>query len=179
MGWAGNVWTGVERWIDVERLWDRLKGKLSTERYIELTYESLIQEPKARLCEICAFVGIPYDPAMLTYHLHSTYASPDPKLIGQWRQKLSDRGIRLVESRIGSMLEARGYELSGLEPLRVGRVMHWQLRLQDRWTRMRFRQRRYGGPLWLADVLSRRLRLEGWRRRVQVKLNQVDTVHLK
>ena len=179
MGWAGNVWTGVEQWVDVERLWDRLKGKLSTERYIELTYESLIQEPEARLREICAFVGIPYAPAMLTYHLHSTYARPDPKLISQWRHKLSDRAIRLAESRIGSMLEVRGYELSGLEPLRVGRVMRWQLRLQNRWTRMRFRQRRYGGPLWLADVLSRRLRLEAWRRRVQLKLNQVDTAHLK
>jgi hypothetical protein len=29
MGWAGNVWTGVTRWIEAERLWDEVRGDLA------------------------------------------------------------------------------------------------------------------------------------------------------
>ena len=28
MGWAGNTWVGVERWMEAERLWDRVRSSL-------------------------------------------------------------------------------------------------------------------------------------------------------
>jgi len=42
MGWAGNVYTGVERWIEAESLWDKLSQSIPPERQIEVTYETLI-----------------------------------------------------------------------------------------------------------------------------------------
>jgi hypothetical protein len=32
MGWAGNVWTGVERWLEAESTWSRLRDDLPRER---------------------------------------------------------------------------------------------------------------------------------------------------
>lgn len=36
--------------------------------YLEVRYEALVQDPQAELRRICAFLEIPYDPSMLTYH---------------------------------------------------------------------------------------------------------------
>ena len=104
MGWAGNVWTGVERWIEAEHLWAKLSKNLSSEQQIEITYETLIKEPVETLTALCNFIGVPYDPAMLSYPQTTPYSLPDPKLIGQWQRKQSEHEIQLVESRISDML---------------------------------------------------------------------------
>jgi hypothetical protein len=70
---------------------------------------------------------------MISYPETTTYDLPDPSYIGQWRRKLSEYEIRLVESRIGKMLMKRGYKLSGLPPLTVTSTMEKKLRLQDWW----------------------------------------------
>src|SRR5690606_33013071 len=43
MGWAGNTWTGTTGWLEAEETWERLKGILTPDRYVELTYEDLIR----------------------------------------------------------------------------------------------------------------------------------------
>jgi hypothetical protein len=179
MGWAGNVWTGIDRWIDAESLWERLKEDVPAQRRIEVQYERLIRDPAKELTAVCDFIGIPYDPLMLTYPQTTTYSFPDPKLIEQWRYKLSREEIRLIESRISDMLVKRGYELSGLSPLQVTASRRWQLRLQDWWARWVFRIKRYGLALFLLDYLSRRLRLRQWQKRIKLQLNAIDTAYLK
>src|SRR5690606_30898833 len=67
MGWAGNVWTGVERWVTAEQLWDRLRHRLTEARMLEVRYEDLLAAPDRVLARTCAFVGVDYAPAMLTY----------------------------------------------------------------------------------------------------------------
>ncbi len=179
MGWAGNVWTGVERWIEAERLWVKLCQKISAEQRIEVTYEELIAEPVETLTRLCDFIGISYDQKMMGYSKKTTYDIPDSRYIGQWRGKLSELEIQLVESRIGEMLVERGYESSGLPTLNVSSVMEKRLKLQDWWACAQFRARRYGLPLFLSDYLSRRLSLEQWQKSVKFKLNTIDRAYLK
>lgn len=68
---------------------------------------------------------------MLTYPESTTYSAPDPQLVSQWKQKLSDREVRLVETRIGTMLGDRGYELSGLPSLKISPQQALALRLHN------------------------------------------------
>lgn len=179
MGWAGNVWTGVERWIEAEHLWTRLSKNLSSDQHIEVTYETLIAKPVETLTDLCNFIGVPYSPAMLTYPQTTPYSLPDPKLIGQWRRKLSEQEIQLVESRISDMLVERGYQLSEFPQLQIPPDMEQRLRLQDWWARVRYRIQRYGITLFLSDYLSRRLKLKLWQKVVKQKLNNIDSSKIK
>ena len=83
MNWAGNVWTGIERWIEAEKLWSQLKETISPEQYIEIRYETLIAKPVETLTYLCNFIGTSYDPAMLGYAQTTTYDLPDTKLLYQ------------------------------------------------------------------------------------------------
>lgn len=179
MGWAGNVWTGVERWIEAEQLWTKLRASLTQDRYIEITYESLISDPQATLKKVSNFIGIPYDSSMLSYCESTTYETPNPAFIAQWQRKMSNRDIQLVESRIADMLVERGYSLSGLPSITVSKAMAKQLKLQDWWGRLEFRINRNGLKLFIADYLSRKLGLTLWQKQVRLKLNQIETTHLK
>jgi hypothetical protein len=178
MGWAGNVWRGVERWIEAENLWANLRPQIPADRRLEVTYEALIQDPIAQLTRICDFIGIPYDDAMLQYPTSTTYSFPDPQHISQWRQKLSPWEIQLIESRTASMLVERGYPLSNLS---TPNPQPWQpfLTLEDWLMRRSFRLRRYGFGLLASDWLARNLGLESWQKHLQIQLNQVDNLHLK
>ncbi|NET34050.1 MAG: sulfotransferase [Cyanothece sp. SIO1E1] len=179
MGWAGNVWTGIERWIEAECLWDHLCQQVPTERRIELTYEALIAEPVETLTRLCAFIGIPYQSAMMSYSRTTTYDFPDARFIGRWKHQLSDHEIQLVESRIADKLLKHGYELSGLPALKVTPAMRQRIKWQDWWARAQFRWRRNGLPLFLSSYLSRRLGIKAWQKHVQLKINVIETGYLK
>ncbi|MEP0844553.1 MAG: sulfotransferase, partial [Phycisphaerae bacterium] len=158
----------------VETLWDRLKTTLADDRYVEITYLNLTRGPEDVLRRICGFLGVEYDPRMLEYDRHTSYEPPNPKLAQQWRRKMPSRDIQLVESRIADLLVARGYELSGLPPIRPSALERLYLRLQDRLARCAFRVRRYGWRLWLASVIARRVGTRGWKRRLTLRCNEID-----
>lgn len=44
---------------------------------------------------------------------------------------------------------------------------------------MRFRLKRYGLKLWMADVLSRRIGPRAWQKVIRLKLNEIDRRDLK
>lgn len=179
MGWSGNVWTGVDRWLEAEKIWENLQQRIPEDRKIEIKYEILIKDFAATLTRICEFIGVPYDEAMLDYAKKTTYKSPNSSLVQQWKTKLSKQQIRLVESKIGKRLTERGYELSGLPPLTVTPLMERQLKLQDWWYRFQWRIKRFGLPLFLSDFLSRRLRIEGWQKQVKYKMNAIAINYLQ
>ena len=179
MGWAGNVWTGVERWIESENLWADFSQSLSADRKIEVTYEDLISQPKNVLENICNFLEISFEPQMLTYNRSTSYDLPNPQFIHQWKRKLSNTEIQLIEHRIAKMLAERNYELSNLPSIQVTPAMVRKLKLQDWLKRIQFRINRLGLPLFLADNLSRRLQLGSWQKNVKLKINSVQRSHLK
>ena len=179
MGWAGNVWTGVERWIEAENLWADFSQSLSPWQKTEITYESLICDPQNVLENLCSFLEISFEPQMLAYDRTTSYNLPNPKFIYQWKHKLSDLEIQLIESRIADMLQERNYELSNLPSIQVTPVMVQKLKLQDWLKQRQFRIKRFGLPLFLADNLSRRLQLNSWQKSVKLKINDVQKSYLK
>ncbi len=178
MGWAGNVWSGSRRWIEVENDWRRLKPALPDEQWTELRYENLIVHPEQELTRLCEFVGVSYDPAMMSYIERTSYRYPDPKRIQQWRKKLSNQQIRLVESRISDLLVQRDYELSGLPVMTVTPLLQEYLRVQSWASRATYRARQYGVGLFAADFLARKLKLRAWEKRVQRIINEKQTRRL-
>jgi len=179
MGWAGNVWTGAQRWIEAEQTWKQLQTTLSSDRYVEVRYEDLVANPESELDRICVLIGERFEPAMLSYAEHSTYDRPDPQYRDQWRRKLSESEVRLIEARIGPMLVDRGYELSGLPPRNVTPWLQWALRRQDRLARIRHRMRTLGWQLYLEDVIARRFGPQTWRDRVRFRVNDAIRATLK
>lgn len=179
MGWAGNVWYGVEEWVKVEKLWDKLKTKLTFDRYIEIKYEDLITNPTATLTKICQFIGLPYDDAMLTYDQDTTYSLPDPKLIKQWQKKSSSEEIQLVESKVKDLLSSRGYELSGLPTLEITPMMRQKLKFQNWWFKLQFRINYFGLSLVVSDYFSRKLDLKSWQKEIKLKMDQIVIKNLK
>ena len=174
MGWAGNVWTGVERWIEAERCADRLRPRIPADRWLEERYESLVSDPVASLSRICAFLGVEYDDRMLAYPASTTYGPVDPSLANRWRERLSDRDVRLVEARVGPLLASRGYEASGLEPRHVNSAAEWCLRAQDWVARVRFRVRRFGLLLVASEFLLRRLGLRSLQKPLRLRIQEIN-----
>lgn len=179
MGWAGNVWTGVRRWLEAELLWERMATVVSHDRRHEVHYESLLAHPASTLAEICQFIGIEYSPAMLSYPDDTSYDAPNQSSVFQWKRKLRATQVRLVESRVGDMLTRRGYAPSELPAMHVGSLFRTALRLQDWVSRFVFRVRRYGLQLVIEAAISRRLGFASWYRRCVLRMNEITTAHLK
>jgi len=179
MGWAGNVWTGAERWIQAEELWEGVRARVDAARRLELTYEDLIRHPERELARVCAFLGTDYDSGMLAYAADSSYERPDPQLVAQWKRKLAPAELALLEARIGPRLRRAGYEPSGVPAARVGLQRRLALRLQDRLARFGFRRERYGIAHLVQSRLARLLGLRAWERRLLLARNEVDNRHLR
>lgn len=179
MGWAGNVWHGAERWIEAEELWAEVAQRIDPSRRFELRYEDLVRDPERELARLCAFLGTPYDAGMLDYSRDSSYERPDPKLIGQWRKKLTRTELALLEARIGPLLRQKGYEESGVAAARVGPLRRLALGLQDRLGRFRFRRARYGLAHLVQSRLASLFRLRAWQRRLLLGRNEIDNRHLQ
>lgn len=179
MGWEGDFYHAAKVWIDAEQLWDRLAGSLPADRWIEAKYEEIVEAPKFHLARLCEFMDVEYDASMLEFHRDTTYDPIDPRLTCQWRRKLSDAQVQLIESESIEMMRQRGYEPSGLPRISVNAATRERLRMVTRWYCLRFRLKRFGWRLWLADVISRRLGTQRWRRDVRIRMNEVGQKHIK
>lgn len=179
MGWAGNVWLGLDKWIEAEQSWAKFQTQIAPERRMEITYERLISAPKQELSRICEFLGVSYSPAMMDYVNETSYDAPDSRYIAQWRRKLKKRQVQLIESRIAPMLTERGYELSGLPMISVGSLHRLYLKVDSWWNCMQFRLKRNGLQLFVADYLSRKLDLTQWQKQVRLRINALEAADLK
>jgi len=179
MGWAGNVYFGVDHWIASERAFERLATRVEPERIRQLRYEDLLRAPREELTALCRFLGTTYDPEMLTYPSRTTYGAPDPKLIAQWRTELSPREVGLVEGKLGAMLEERGYEPS-MTPLVIpGPAGKAMLALGNRLGRWGFSVRRNGLGLTALDLIARRLPIPSLRDFARRRLGEKEAARLK
>lgn len=179
MGWSANVYHGVEHWIDSETSFERLREMAPQDRIFSLKNEDLIHDPERELTALCAFLGVAYDAAMLSYPEKSTYSAPDASLVEQWRRKQSKQEIGLVEGRLGSMLADRGYKASGMEPVHPNALQKLLLKLENKLGRFSVSARRNGFFLTLLRIVSDRLPIEPLRRRVRLKLNERAVKYLK
>ncbi len=178
-GWGGNLYTAASKWLNAEELWSRFSTEIPRDRYHEVRYEDLVRLPEEVLDGICKFIGVPYDRAMFDYIHDSTFSAPSPARLDKWRTALSSYELQLAEARMGDMLVARGYPLSGLPRLKITPQLRRKLWLQDRVARSSFRRRRYGLPLWMAKLITSRLPLRSIDRVLQRRIDRIDERFLK
>ncbi len=179
MGWAGNVYHGVDHWIASEKSIDALKTKISSDQVFELKNETLIKDPRAALNALCSFIGVGFDDQMLSYPDNSSYKAPDMSLVEQWRRLQTPREVGLVEGKIGEMLGARGYTLSGNPVYTPGFLDRIKLSVENRLGRFSFSIKRNGFGLAVLDILSRWMPLAGLREYVRHALREKARAHLK
>jgi Sulfotransferase family len=87
-------------------------------RYLELHYEDLVAEPERRLLEVCEFLDLTFEPAMLEYHReiepetlqdHPRLSEPPRPGARDWRTELEPRDAERFEAIAGPLLEELGY----------------------------------------------------------------------
>lgn len=104
----------------------RAGAQIGGERYRELRYEDLIDHPGDALRDLCAFLELDYDPAMLSYfegagkvlqamprpEWHVNLRLPVTRGLRDWKQQMPRRELALFERLAGEVLEELGYESS-------------------------------------------------------------------
>lgn len=179
MGWAGHVYYGVDHWIDTERNWQQNAGRLAPDQSLNVTYEDLIRAPEENLRRIARFCGHDYHPDMLNYDNDSTYAKPDSSLVLQWKHKLPARDIALVETKIGPLLTASGYDPSGHAPQHLSaaqKAMLWQRNKQAVWAK---RIERYGLRDPLLAAIAQKTGMAGIARNARRRMDDAQIKYLK
>ncbi len=179
MGWSGLPYFGVSRWMTAERRWQRLSELVPAERCLTVHYENLVSDPDTVLQTICAFIGVSFDNAMYDYTQHTPYDKPSAKFTEQWRKKMTSDQIRLVEGRVGDLLERHGYALSGLPPRQPSALELRWLKLLDRLKHIQYRLKYYPLDIYIQEILSRRLGFKEWHKRIRLKLNEYENSQLR
>lgn len=107
-------------------------------RYLEIRFEDLVRRPEETLKHVCAFVALPWDPAMLDYRargaarlerlqgrqhargpliereqrtkIHANLVrEPDAERLGVWRREMNADERRVLEDAAGPLVRELGY----------------------------------------------------------------------
>jgi len=179
MGWAGNTWVAVNKWIEAERLWDSFKEQLDPSQYIEIMYEDLLRDSDKVLAKVCEFLNIPFDEAMYKYVETSTYDLPNPSRAENWRRRASESDIQQIEAKCGELIVDRGYQLSDLPALDVTPRMAAALEAESRRYCRQFRIKRYGLFTVLGEKVTRRLPAKPFHKYFRKRIISSATNYLK
>lgn len=101
----------------------RLGTEVAAGRYVEVQYEDLVRDPEATLREVCAGVGLSYEPAMLEYHRdfdfdlaaggyanHPRLAEAPSPAKRNWRERMAPEDVLRFEAVAGDLLTELGYD---------------------------------------------------------------------
>ncbi|MGH3665174.1 MAG: sulfotransferase family protein [Egibacteraceae bacterium] len=173
---AGSVWA-IHYWKAAMLAGAKARRQRRADAYAEVHYEALVNDPRAELTRICAFLGEDFDEAMLKpheladeavpgrkQHHARTHVAVDTAAIDRWTETLQSWEVALMELVARRQLHAQGYTLTLRRPcpppakvasyvLHAGkhRLSGWWRRAQDRVV-----SARYGRPV--AAQLTQRQR---------------------
>jgi hypothetical protein len=117
-----NVDNAVEAWEKSLLDGALAESYLGPARVRQLKYEDLVTAPRARLQDVCAFLGVEYEEAMFSYH-HSGAAKAMAQLdhhknllrpvftssVGRYRRFLTREEIAAIHRRLYSPMTCLGY----------------------------------------------------------------------
>ena len=104
--------------------------RLGPGRYREVSYERLTEDPEAVLAELCPFLELDFDPAMLRYfertdevmatirnrQHHQGLSKPVTRGVRDWRSQMAPDDVRTFEALAGPLLDELGYERASPGP---------------------------------------------------------------
>ena len=146
--WAeDSVTTTAFWWEAMVRLGRNAGQSLGPEAYCEIRYESLVESPAKECAALCAFLGVPFDDAMLRFHEGRTKSDPNldakhawlPVMRGlrDWRTQMPTASVERFEAAAGALLGELGYERAfsrlGREKLETARRLRKSLSQDPDW----------------------------------------------
>jgi Sulfotransferase family len=132
----------------------RLGRRVGPARYLEVRYEDLVTDTEGTLRRICAFAGLPFEPAMVDYSESESAEKPHQQNLKRpptrglrdWRAEMTAADAGEFESVAGDLLRELGYHTD------AGADVNGKLRLgayrarMGAWRAATFAYRR--SPLW-------------------------------
>jgi len=103
----------------------RFGSSVAAGRYLEIRYESLVAEPEVTLQQVCSFLSLRFEPAMLEYYRdsnlksgrnHKRLAEPPSPGARNWRTQMSAAEVKRFEVIAVDLLDTLGYERAFPEP---------------------------------------------------------------
>jgi adenylyl-sulfate kinase len=101
-------------------------AQLGPDRYWEVRYEELVRRPEATCAALCAFLGVPFDEAVVRFHEKRAQANGDldakhawrPPTPGlrDWRTQMSLDDLTRWEAASGDLLDELAYPRSSAAP---------------------------------------------------------------
>lgn len=130
LSWVGRDWgpsslaQAAVYWVANVESGRRAGRWLGPDRYVEVQYERLVIEPEPTVRRLCAFLDLPFDPAMLTYSRRAPeLAASDPNPgdhqglfrppvagVRDWRRDMSSTDAAAFHVLAGDVLEQLGYD---------------------------------------------------------------------
>jgi hypothetical protein len=120
------VVTAALWWQEHVRRGRRHARELAPCQYYELRYEALVARPAEECARVCAFLGLPYEEAMLRFHEGRTIADPglSPKDawlaitpgLRDWRAQMPAADAEHFEAAAGPLLDELGYARAVPQP---------------------------------------------------------------
>ncbi len=140
-----NPYYGSHRWVMDVQFGLALAEQFPGDVY-HVTYEDLVTQPVETLTDLCQFIGVSFDPAMVEEHMqnrddfsqifdqiHARLEGPiQTSRVDAWRKRLTARDIALIESITGALMVEVGYQPDRLDIKVPAAYVSW-LRLQRYW----------------------------------------------
>lgn len=141
-GWAGSFRRAATFWVERVKAGRKAGRALGMERYREIRYEQLVQEPEQELKKLGAWLGLSYTPEMLRFQQDFTHAVPDehrdlfpllehpvdPSRAFAWKHSMSRHAIAEVEAVAGNLMSDLGYQPTGVRPVAWVSMARWAYR---------------------------------------------------
>lgn len=116
--WGKDVLRAAQRWADSVRQ-AREDGAALGADYLEIRYEDLLEHTDRVLRRVCRFLGVKFDPAMLTLgrpqeNLGDAAGASEVVTVnrGKFKDEMDPQVLARVEEIAGAVLEECGYELA-------------------------------------------------------------------
>jgi Sulfotransferase family len=117
-----NVATAAQLWSGRVRAGLRDGRPLGGKRYLEINYEDLVEDPKGEIGDLCEFLDLDFDDAMLNYteglggvvlsratvYNPNVRQPPNPSL-RSWEQSMPNDHVEIFEAVAGDVLSELGY----------------------------------------------------------------------
>lgn len=120
-----DIWTVARKWHRDVSAGRQAGGVLGPGRYMEVSYERLVQDPGGTLEGVCAFAALPFDERMLRYHreadhrleapagearFHASVTKAPTTGLRDWRTQMSPGNVASFEAVAATLLAELGYE---------------------------------------------------------------------
>lgn len=117
--WKKNIYRSVQRWNDTILKARKDAETLPPDAYLEVRYEALVDQPQETLAEICNFLGVDFEPAMVMLKKRTENLGDARDIVGivgqnygKWRQRLGVKEIAKIEQICTPLLTDLGYAVT-------------------------------------------------------------------